>query len=78
MEKENTEQQQQQQPEEVDVQDLFWDTIRLQRRADDLESTLAHVLQGLVEAETREERLAAVEIADVLPTIRVHRGRLSA
>lgn len=59
--------------EELGIEELFVDYVRLQRRVDDLEGTLACVLQGLVDAETPEERLAAVEIADVLPTVRVHR-----
>jgi hypothetical protein len=45
-----------------------------ERRIDDLEPTLAQVLQALAEAETREERLAAVELADGLPTIKGHRS----
>ena len=63
--------------EELGIEELFWSFIRLQMRVDDLESTLAHVLQGLVDAETKEERQAAVELADALPTIAVHRRRLA-
>jgi hypothetical protein len=63
--------------EELGLEEFFGDYVRLQKRVDDLESTLARVLQGLVGAETQEERLAAVELADVLPTIRVHRQRLA-
>lgn len=58
--------------EELGLEEFFVDYVRLQRRVDDLEATLGKVLQGLVDADTREERLAAVEIADVLPTIEVH------
>jgi chromosome segregation ATPase len=63
--------------EQQEIEDIRRDIRHNERRIDDLESTLARVLQALVDAQTREERLAAVEIADVLPTIRVHR-RLSA
>lgn len=59
--------------EELGIEEFFADYVRLQRRVDDPEGTLARVLRGLVDAETREERLAAVEFADALPTVRVHR-----
>ncbi len=58
---------------EQQLEDVRKDNRHTERRLDDLEATLARVLNALTDAETREERMAAVEIADELPTIRVHR-----
>jgi chromosome segregation ATPase len=59
--------------EQQELEHIRKDIRHNERRIDDLQTSLAKVLQGLVDAETREERLAAVEMADVLPTVRVHR-----
>lgn len=62
---------------EQQLEEIRKDLRHNERRIDDLEATLAHALQGLVDAETREERRVAVELADVLPTFKVHRERLA-
>ncbi len=56
----------------------FWsDFLHIERRIDDLEEVLAKGLTALAAAETKEERIEALEVLDELPTMRVHRERIS-
>lgn len=59
--------------EELGLEEFFWSFIRLQSRVDDLESVLASALDALAAAETAEQRRAAVEITNQLPTMRAAR-----
>jgi hypothetical protein len=59
--------------EGLGIEQLFWDHIRLQTRLDDLEGILGQTFAALVDAQTREERQKAVEVADAIETIAVHR-----
>ncbi len=60
--------------EELGLEEFWSDYLALERRADDLEATLARALSDLAAAETKEERLEALKVLDELPTMRVHRA----
>jgi hypothetical protein len=68
---ENTEQRM----EELGLGEFWSDFLPLERRVDDLEEVLARTLSALAAAQTKEERLAAIELIDELPSMRVHRQR---
>jgi hypothetical protein len=61
--------------EELGLGEFWRDFLHLERRVDDLEEVLARTLSVLAAAQTKEERQAAVELVDELPTMRVHRQR---
>jgi hypothetical protein len=61
--------------EELGLGELWSDFLHLERRVDDLEEVLAKTLSALAAAESKEERQAAIELVDELPTMRVHRQR---
>jgi hypothetical protein len=58
--------------EELRLGDFRFDFLHLERRIDDLEEVLAKTLSAAA-AETKEERLAALDPVDELPTIPAHR-----
>ena len=59
--------------EELGIESFWSDCLSLERRLDDLEEVLARALSAIATAESKEERIDALKLVDVLPTMRVHR-----
>jgi hypothetical protein len=62
--------------EELGLGEFWSDFLHLERRVDDLEGVLARTLSAFAAAESREERVKALELVDDLPTMRALREKL--